>query len=135
MLAVLFFEELDGSSFPVDVQVMFSSTSGEASCGGMTWQDASFGENIERESQTIAQARLAVERSSSSDVPVLPDSESHDDGMVTGGDDPTHALLSAQELLDGLREQYLQALYISKVSVPGTRFSTTTEVMLPTDLT
>lgn len=69
----------------------------------------------------------AMERSSSSDVHIpvstVQDIQGQHDSMQ-GGDagaenefsNPVDDLQSPQELLDGLREQYLQALYISKVS-------------------
>lgn len=68
-----------------------------------------------------------MERSSSADVH-MPNAPTHDtqeenESMVfgdVGGGEELHNqvddLQSPQELLDGLREQYLQALYISKVS-------------------
>lgn len=70
----------------------------------------------------------AMERSSSSDVNIpaaaAQDTQGQHDSML-GGDagtsnefsNPVDDLQSPQELLDGLREQYLQALYISKVGL------------------
>ncbi|XHF97319.1 hypothetical protein AWENTII_000911 [Aspergillus wentii] len=94
----------------VDVSVVFESTVG----GDVEMQDASFMESTESRSQSLAPPRLVpMERSSSFEPPVL-SAESQDQGI---GGEKMDALQSPQELLDGLREQYLQALYISKTSV------------------
>lgn len=92
------------------------------------------GSNVSPMEPVESQASLAVaphlqamERSSSTDVH-MPNAPAHDtqeqnESMVFGdvgdGDELNNQvddLQSPQELLDGLREQYLQALYISKVS-------------------
>lgn len=69
------------------------------------------------ESQTASIAVPNLERSSSSNTHMptitVDDTQGQLDAMVSAGTDD---LQSPQELLDGLRDQYLQALYISKVS-------------------
>lgn len=73
----------------------------------------------------VAPHLQAMERSSSTDVhmPNAHDTQEQNESMVFGdvggGDELNNQvddLQSPQELLDGLREQYLQALYISMVS-------------------
>ncbi|KKK24678.1 hypothetical protein P175DRAFT_0499081 [Aspergillus ochraceoroseus IBT 24754] len=65
-----------------------------------------------------------MDRSSSCDLhqmlSALPETQEHHTepvGAQEMGEDPCPAAQSPQELLDGLREQYLQALYVSKASV------------------
>lgn len=70
----------------------------------------------------------SLERSSSSDVKLLtPLERSQGKGNAVASEDvdgPLDPLRSPLELLDALREQYLQALYVSKVSAaPGLLFN------------
>ncbi|ODM21946.1 hypothetical protein SI65_02790 [Aspergillus cristatus] len=70
------------------------------------------------ESQTASITAPNLERSSSTGARMpsiaINDTQEQLDAMVSVGADD---LQSAQELLDGLRDQYLQALYISKTSL------------------
>lgn len=70
------------------------------------------------ESQTGSITAPNLERSSSTGARMpsiaINDTQEQLDAMVSAGDDD---LQSPQELLDGLRDQYLQALYISKTSL------------------
>lgn len=81
---------------------------------------------VESQAASIARTQSqAIERSSSSDVNMpsatvqntQEQSDSIDNGAGNEFNNQVDDLQSPQELLDGLREQYLQALYISKVSV------------------
>ena len=82
------------------------------------------------ESQTasiVGAQSQAIERSSSTDMNMpnatvqntQEQNNSIDNGAVNELNNQVDDLQSPQELLDGLREQYLQALYISKVSFFG----------------
>ncbi|KOC07458.1 hypothetical protein AFLA70_325g001450 [Aspergillus flavus AF70] len=73
----------------------------------------------ESRSQSVA-PQVCLERGVSSDVfmPIAADSQEHGGGDGVGTESmKIESLQSPQELLDNLREQYLQALYISKTSV------------------
>ncbi|KAG2415495.1 hypothetical protein HFD88_006686 [Aspergillus terreus] len=64
--------------------------------------------------------RLSMQPSSGSEGPVLPVQQNSQDvlpGAVEGAPVDNEPLQSPQETLDNLREQYLQALYVSKTSV------------------
>ncbi|KAE8416721.1 DNA replication regulator SLD3-domain-containing protein [Aspergillus pseudocaelatus] len=82
-------------------------------------QDVSPVDSGESRGQSVA-PQAYLERGVSSDVimPIAGDSQEHDGGDGIGTESmKNESPQSPQELLDSLREQYLQALYISKTSV------------------
>ena len=113
---------LSGKRAKVDVCVaFFDHEDGQG-------DDASLMEPVESQATLAVAPHLqTMERSSSTDVH-MPNAPAHDTqeqnesmifGDVGGGEELNNQvddLQSPQELLGGLREQYLQALYISKVS-------------------
>ncbi|KAE8150083.1 DNA replication regulator SLD3-domain-containing protein [Aspergillus avenaceus] len=101
-----------------DVSVVFGVT--EVVSKGMRVQDISPMDSAESRAQSLA-PHASLERGSSSDANTLAALEESQDrsGLMSTGVESTRAesLQSPQELLDNLREQYLQALYISNTSV------------------
>ncbi|KAH8425908.1 uncharacterized protein LDX57_003649 [Aspergillus melleus] len=104
----------------VDVSVVFGGV-------GMVHDDVDMstkdGSPLESRAQSLA-PKMPVERSSSSEATMAAQMLGSIDAVVSTGVDGglldanrPDASLSPQELLDNLREQYLQALYVSKTSV------------------
>ncbi|PLB43919.1 hypothetical protein P170DRAFT_393995 [Aspergillus steynii IBT 23096] len=94
-----------------DVSVVFG-VAGVADTADARMKDISPRDSTESRAQSLAPPR----RSSSSDAQVQMFGSI--DAVVSGAEEARpDALQSPQELLDNLREQYLQALYVSKTSV------------------
>jgi hypothetical protein len=99
-----------------DVSVVFGMAGGPVE-DDVRMTDVSPFDSTESRAVSVV-PRLSMQPSSGSEGPVLPvhlDSQVVPPGAVEGASVDNDPLQSPQETLDNLREQYLQALYVSKV--------------------
>lgn len=104
----------------LDVSMVFGGVDMVNDPADARMKDLSPLDSAESRAQSLA-PRGPVERGSSSEgAQVLGSIDAVVSAGVAGGLDANRpdALMSPQELLDNLREQYLQALYVSKVDLP-----------------